>query len=166
MTEINRRESDYDQLLNLKALTNWTLDRQGEHGEDARAYEAALASFQAALRSQHVEGDGRWAASRRSRKVERHLKALVKASRKAEQANEALRNAYAGHVAYVAALPAQREAKALKKGERRAALGAAAAKSLHKTAATAVSAPVDQAVDAPAGGPRGIADLWQQQKGA
>lgn len=166
MTEINRREPDYDRLLNLKALSTWTYDRQTEHGEDARAYEAALASFQSHLRSQNVDGDGRLSAVRRSRKVEKHLKALVKASRKAETAAEALRNTYASHVAHVAALPGQREAKAVKRGERRQALGEITAKSLHKTAAAVAPAPAEEAAEgpAPADGPRGLGDLWKQQR--
>ncbi|MCC3654738.1 hypothetical protein LIX60_25390 [Streptomyces sp. S07_1.15] len=164
MTEINRRELDYDRLLNLKALSTWTYDRQGEHGEDARAYEAALASFQAHLRSQHVEGDGRRSAVRRSRKVEKHLKALVKASRRAERAAEELRTSYATHVAHVAALPGQREAKAIKRGDRRQALGEITAKSLHKTAAAAAPAEETPQAPAPADGPRGLGDLWKQQR--
>lgn len=166
MTEINRREPDYDRLLNLKALSNWTYDRQVEHGEDARAYEAALASFQAHLRSQHVEGDGRRSAVRRSRKVEKHLKALVKASRQAERSAEAVRNSYATHVAHVAALPSER---AVKRGERRQAIEGMAAKSLHKTASSmgpAEETTEASGVQAPGDGPRGINDLWNRQKGA
>jgi len=165
--DVNRREPDYDRLLNLKALSGWTLARQQEHAEDRAAYERALASFQSHLRSQHVEGDGRGSAARRARKVEKHLKALVKASRKAEEAAEGLRNSYATHVAQVAGLPAQREAKALKGAGRRQALGELTAKSLHKTAATAVG-PTDSAAPAeavpPAGAPaRGINQLWKGQ---
>lgn len=165
MTEINHRQPDYDRLLNLKALTTWTWERQGEHGEDARTYEAALASFQSQLRSQHVEGDGRRSAVRRSKKVEKHLKALVKASRKAERAAVELRNSYASHVAHVAALPGQREAKELKKSGHREAAAGLAAKSLHKTAAAAQGPPgeVPAAPDADAGQPRGMADLWKGQ---
>ena len=126
--DVNRREPDYDRLLNLKALSKWTLDRQQEHAEDRATYERALASFQSYLRSQHIEGDGHWSAARRSKKVERHLKALVNASRKAQEAAEALRNSYATHVAQVAGLPAQREAKAIKKSGRRQAVGELTAK--------------------------------------
>jgi hypothetical protein len=164
VTELNHRP-DYDRLLNLKALSTWTWERQGEHGEDARSYEAALASFQAQLRSQHVEGDGRRSAVRRSRKVERHLKALVKASRKAEKAAEELRNTYATHVAHVAALPEQREAKAIKKGGHRdPTVAEMVARSLHKTAASQAlpSDTSDTTSSAPApDGPRGMADLWK-----
>jgi hypothetical protein len=164
VTELNHRP-DYDRLLNVKALATWTWERQGEHGEDARTYEAALASFQTQLRSQHVEGDGRRSAVRRSKKVERHLKALVKASRKAERAAEGLRNSYASHVAHVAALPGEREAKALKKGGgSAAAVAAMTAKSLHKTASAAAPASAEESATpaAPAAGqPRGMADLWK-----
>jgi hypothetical protein len=167
--DINRGEVDYDRLLNLKALSAWTLDRQGEHADDARAYETALASFQAHLRSQHVPGDGRLSPARRARKVEKHLKALVKASRAAERSAEALRTGYAAHVAHVAALPAQREAKALRKAGRRDAAGELAAKSLHKTAA-AMTSPraAEEAGAAPAveEATRGIAGVWKQGRGA
>lgn len=165
MTEINRR-TDYDRLLNMKALAAWTLERQGEHGEDARTYEAALASFQSQLRSQHIDGDGRLSPVRRSRKVEKQLKALVKASRRAERAAEGLRTTYAAHVAHVAALPGERKAKALKKGGSPAATVAGlTAKSLHKTASSAAPAPAEASAPAPAAPaadqPRGMADLWK-----
>lgn len=169
--DINR-EPDWDRLLNLKALSTWTLDRQREHASDRAAYEAALASFQAHLRSQVVEGDGRWSAARRSRKVERSLKALVKAARKSEKAAGELRTDYAAHVAHVAALPAQREAKALAKEGRRDTLRELTARSLHRTAQAAQEqkaveqqpAPAAPAVEPAADqapSPRGINALWR-----
>lgn len=170
MSEINqRRELDYDRLLNLKALSAWTLDRQREHADDARAYEAALASFQANLRSQHVEGDGRLSAVWRSRKVEKRLKRLVRASQRAERAAEELRTAYASHVAHVAALPAQREAKALRKAGNRQAVAELTRESLHATASAFAPPAAGQGgagkqppAPAPGGGQaRGIADVWK-----
>lgn len=173
MTEINR-QPDYDRLLNLKALSAWTLERQGEHGEDARAYEAALASFQAHLRSQHIDGDRRGAAARRARRVEKHLRSLVRASRRAESEAEKLRTAYAAHVAHVAALPGQREAKALAKSDRQAgrrqALGELTAKSLHKTSAALAGGGGADADDtttaAAAPQPRSMDDLWRKGRSA
>ncbi|WP_149561543.1 hypothetical protein [Streptomyces cacaoi] len=167
--DINR-EPDYTRLLNLQNLSTWTLDRQREHGGDRTTYEAALASFQSHLRSQHIDGDRRTSALLRSRKVEKHLRALIRASQKAEQAAEGLRTAYAAHVAHVTALPGQREAKAAKKAAkktgRRTAAGELTAKSLGKSAA-AFPPPYDSP-DLPdaapaAGQPRGITELWKEQ---
>ncbi|MFL4496469.1 hypothetical protein ACJ6WD_35305 [Streptomyces sp. VTCC 41912] len=133
---INRVPEELQRLLNLQHLTTWTLDRQREHNDDLSTYEAARAAFQTALRSQHVKGDGRYAAWWRSRKVDKHMKDLVKASRDAARAAENLRLAYADHVRTVVALPAQRAEKALRKSERRQGVGAFAAKSMNKTRAT------------------------------
>ncbi|MER5555959.1 hypothetical protein ABT001_30545 [Streptomyces sp. NPDC002793] len=166
--DINRLEQ-YERLLALPAMTAWTAARQQEHAADAATYDAALAALQSGLRSQHVAGDGRWSAVLRARKVEKHLRTMAKAARQQERAAEALRTTYAGHVAHVAALPAQREekrqAKELRKAGGRQALAAATSKSLHKTAAA--TAPQQTAGDTatPAAGPapaRGISDLWQR----
>ncbi|PNG18631.1 hypothetical protein [Streptomyces cahuitamycinicus] len=140
MTEINTVESqDLTPLLNLKVLSTWTLDRQGVHNIDLATYERGLATFQTALRSQHVEGDrtgmlGSWQRASRARRVLKPWKKLVKTQRDAAAAAEELRVAYADHVALVAALPQQRRDKAEAKLNRRQAAGALASKSLHKTA--------------------------------
>ena len=177
MSEINRRDSsplpgvnssaaNYSRLLDLDVLSTWTLDRQREHTADIHAYEAVLAAFQSALRSEVVDGDGRLSAPMRARKVEKHLKALVKASKRAEKAAETLRTSYAAHRAQVKALPAQRQAKAVKKAGRRDVLAEVTAKSLHKTASAFTQAPAE--VTAPAAaeptgsGARGITDLWRK----
>ncbi len=166
MTSINAGQPDYSRLLDLDALAAWTLDRQREHTADLAAYEATLAAFQTALRSETVPGDGALSARLRARRVEKHIKALVKASQRAAAEAEALRTSYAGHIARVAALPAQREAKALKRAGRRQALGEITAKSLHKTASTLAPAPADTetgAAPAPAADQvRGINDLWKK----
>ncbi|MEV6080989.1 hypothetical protein AB0L80_38710 [Streptomyces sp. NPDC052069] len=160
-------QQQYDRLLALPAMTTWTAARQQEHDADAAAYSAALAAVQAGLRSQHVPGDSRWSAARRSRRVEKHLKTMASAARKQARAAEALRTAYAGHVAHVAELPGQREAKREAKQLRRAggrqAIGQIAAKSLHKTAAAHTAPADEQEAGAPAAAaPRGVNDLWQQ----
>ncbi|GAA2639861.1 hypothetical protein [Streptomyces axinellae] len=165
---------DYDRLLNLKALTHWTFDIQNGYADDSRTFEAALAAFQAHLRSQHVAGDGKLSAPRRARKIERRLKALSRAARRAEREAVGLRTDYAAHVAHVAALPGQREARAAKKVGRRAAAGELAAKSLNKTATTAAAAataPGDTSApqEAPAGQVgqmRGINELWSKGRSA
>ncbi|MBD0844214.1 hypothetical protein [Streptomyces sp. TRM68416] len=138
---LNRVPAEFRPLLNLEHLTTWTLDRQREHNADHGDYEAARAMFQAVLRSQVVEGDGRWSARRRARKVEKHLDRLVKASRDAAQASEGLRTAYADHVRTVAALPGQRAAKAKAKADRRGQVNAFATKSLNKTVAAMTARP-------------------------
>ncbi|MFE7620940.1 hypothetical protein [Streptomyces sp. NPDC057496] len=163
----------YDRLLNLSAMTTWTASRQQEHAADAASYASALAAMQAGLRSQGIDGDRRWDAARRSRRVEKHLKRMVKAARKQERAAEDLRNAYATHVAHVAALPGQREekraAKQLRKGPRHV-VEEIAAKSLNKSAAALADAPSGEAApsetgpaDEPKKSPaRGVSDLWQR----
>ncbi|MFD8268497.1 hypothetical protein [Streptomyces althioticus] len=130
---LNRVPAEFRPLLNLDHLTTWTLDRQRVHNDDHSEYEAARAMFQAVLRSQHVEGDGRWAARRRARKVEKHLNRLVKGSREAARGAEGLRTAYADHVRTIQALPGQRAAKAQAKANRRDQVNTFATKSLNKT---------------------------------
>ncbi|MFJ7069895.1 hypothetical protein [Streptomyces sp. NPDC101115] len=169
--DINRTDQ-YERLLALPVMTSWTASRQQEHAADAAEYETALAALQAGLRSQHVEGDGRWSAKRRARKVEKHLRNAVKAARQQEKAMESLRTAYADHVHHLAALPAQREekqkAKELRRSGAREAVAAVTAKSLHKSTA-AFATRDDQAPEAaePTEAPtpaqvRGISDLWQR----
>ncbi|MFF3958828.1 hypothetical protein ACFYY1_37335 [Streptomyces sp. NPDC001890] len=174
---LNRVPAEFRPLLNLDHLTAWTAARQREHNDDHGTYEAARAMFQAVLRSQHVEGDGRWSAKRRARKVEKHLNRLVKASRDAAQASEGLRTAYADHVRTVQALPAQRAAKAEAKADRRGRVNDFTAKSLNKTvnAMTAKPEDDDEKGDETAGqsaakrsgsqGVRGVNDLFDR-KGA
>lgn len=138
---LNRVPAEFQPLLNLEHLTTWTLDRQREHNADHGDYEAVRALFQTVLLSQHVEGDGRWSAKRRARKVEKHLNRLVKASRDAARASEGLRTAYADHVRTVQALPGQRAAKAKAKADRRGQVNAFATKSLNKTVAAMATRP-------------------------
>ncbi|MEZ3182983.1 hypothetical protein KYY02_31285 [Streptomyces pimonensis] len=164
--EINR-SSDYERLLDLDVLSAWTLDRQRVHHQDAAAYEEVLALFQSALRSEVVDGDGRLSAPRRARKVEKHLKAAIKAARRQEDAMERFRLAAAAHKAHVQALPTQREAKQLRKAGRRSSVAALTAKSLHKS--VSAFTPGEDTAAAPAADParpaaRGIADLFGQQQ--
>lgn len=157
-------QPDYSRLLDLDVLSAWTLDRQRDHAAYEDAYDRALASIQSGLRQQHIDGDGRFAAQLRARKVEKHLKALVAAEKKARREAERLRTSYAEHTARVAALPGQRAEKARQKelkranrGRGRQALEAATAKGLHKMAQ------VEDQEGAGGGQPSGIGDLWQQQ---
>ncbi|MGK4578446.1 hypothetical protein [Kitasatospora sp. HPMI-4] len=166
---------DYRLLVQPDRLSNWTADRQREHGADQAEYEQVLAAFQTYLRQQHVEGDGRWSARWRARKVEKHIKKLAKASKQAAGAAEGLRTSYAEHQRVVAALPGQRAAKAARKGK---SGPAEIDKGLNKAAPAAP--PVQTARPAgqmPPGGVlaqppkpvaetlRGINELWQR-KGA
>ncbi|MER6789512.1 hypothetical protein ABT330_33685 [Streptomyces sp. NPDC000658] len=169
MTEFNRRDVDYSRLLDLDILTLWTLDRQRAHHGDAAAYEEILALFQTVLRSEVVDGDGRLSAGLRARKVEKHLRAAIKAARRQENAMEAFRLSVAAHQAHVRGLPAQREAKAVRKAGRRETVAALTAKSLHKSACSFAPAPADSTTAAPAAAParptaRGINDLFGQQR--
>lgn len=172
MSELNT-SPQYERLLNLSAMTTWTSSRQQEHAADATAYTAALAAIQAGLRSEGINGDSRWDAARRSRRVEKHLKRMVRAAKKQERAAEDLRNAYAAHVAHVTALPQQRAAKAASKELRRGTrqtVGQLAAKSLNKSAAALTNAggetaeavaPTAETKQPPAAA-RGVSDLWQR----
>ncbi|MFE1075153.1 hypothetical protein ACFW5W_28540 [Streptomyces sp. NPDC058783] len=173
----NRGPEDFRPLLNLDHLTTWTLDRQREHNADFGEYEAVRALFQSVLHSQVVEGDGRWSARRRARRVERHLNRLVKASQKAAKASEGLRIDYANHVRTMAALPGQRAAKAKAKADRRGQVNAFATKSLNKTVAAMTTKPdsdeesneetAGQSAETGSGGRtvRGVNDLFKS-KGA
>ncbi|OKI74963.1 hypothetical protein AMK11_35415 [Streptomyces sp. CB02414] len=138
---LNRVPAEFRPLLNLDHLTTWTLDRQREHNADHGDYEAVRALFQTVLRSQYVEGDGRWSAWRRARRVEKHLNRMVKASRDAARGAEGLRTEYADHVRTVQALPGQRAAKAKAKADRRGQVNAFATKSLNKTVAAMATRP-------------------------
>ncbi|TLQ39024.1 hypothetical protein FEF34_40000 [Streptomyces marianii] len=172
---LNRVPAEFRPLLNLEHLTAWTLDRQREHNADLSAYEAGYAAFEVALRSQYIAGDRKFAARWRARKVNKHWKALIRASRDAAHASESLRLAYADHVREVAALPAQRAEKAAAKAGRRKSVGGLAAKSLHKTAATMAPGPDQeestagetsgQAPTVASGGRkiRGVNDLFDRQ---
>ncbi|MFF0170244.1 hypothetical protein [Streptomyces prasinus] len=173
---LNRVPAEFRPLLNLDHLTAWTAARQREHNDDHGTYEAARAMFQAVLRSQHVEGDGKWSARRRARKVEKHLNRLVKASRDAAQASEGLRTAYADHVRTVQALPAQRAAKAKAQADRRGRVNNFAMKSLNKTVGAMTARPEDDEASGETAGQspgkgsggrtvRGVNDLFDR-KGA
>jgi hypothetical protein len=129
---------DYSRLLNLKSMNNWTLEVQQNGSDDQRTFEGALASLQTHLRSQHIKGDSPRSAKRRARKVEKHLRRMAKAARQTAKSAEALRTAYADHVAEVAALPDQRREKAARRAQRRGGtVGELTSRSLRTTAARA-----------------------------
>ncbi|MFJ9412508.1 hypothetical protein [Streptomyces sp. NPDC101393] len=154
---INRVPAEFRPLLNLQHLTTWTVDREREHNNDHATYEATRAAFQTALRSQHIKGDGKISAWRRTRKVDKHLKALVKSSRDASRALQSLRLSYADHVRVVAALPEQRAQKAADKANRRQGAGAFVAKSFNKTRDALTPAPAEEATGDESAGQAGAA---------
>lgn len=162
---VNRVEA-YARLLTVPAVTSWTADREAVHGGDAFEYRAFLAAMEGELRSQHVPGDGRWAAGRRTRRATRGLKKMVKGSDLAAEGAREFRQEFADHVRHVNALPGQREAKAARSADRRASVGAFTAKALNKSVTAAAPAPEAPAAeqqpqqDAQV---RGIHELWNRR---
>lgn len=75
---------------------------------------------QVELRGTHVEGDRPWDARLRSWRVERPMWDLIKSIESAVTAAEKVNFRRRSHDEKVAALPAQREAKALEKANKRA----------------------------------------------
>ncbi|MFJ3094622.1 hypothetical protein [Streptomyces hydrogenans] len=158
--------TEYQNLFsNLAAVADWTQRRRAVHADDASEYDIALAALQSLLRAEHIEGDGRWSAVRRARRVEKHVRAMRDAARAQEKAAEKLRTAFAEHVRHVTALPAEREAKReakeLRRANRRGLAAGAEAKALHKAAGPRAvpQAPPTPPTSQPA---RGVTDLWQR----
>lgn len=143
---------DLSHLLSPDEFTEFSQARRKSHGTDHDVYDDLLAAIRAKYRAEHVEGDRFKAAARRSRKLERHAKALVKAARIQYQAIEALQIALADHTAHVAVLPEQRRDKALARAQRNAAIGELASKSLHKTAHALTSKKESEEAGADGGG--------------
>jgi len=138
---------DMSHLLTPAAFAEFAQARRRSHGTDHEVYDDLLAAFRAKYRAEHIEGDGRFSAGRRSRRMEKHAKKLVKAAKAQYEALEALQVAHVDHVAHVTALPEQRRAKALAKTQRNTAIGEMASKSLHKTAHVLTSKDTPQDVD-------------------
>ncbi|MEV7442008.1 hypothetical protein AB0O22_12750 [Streptomyces sp. NPDC091204] len=164
----NNSVEAYTRLLTVPAMTAYTADREAVHAGDAHEYALLLAAVEGALGAQVVPGDGRWSASLRTRRVAKPLRKIVKHARGQADGFSELRKVFAAHVHHVTALPGQRQAKAARSAERRATIGAAASKALHKSATAAAPAP---AVDAPAADQqgaqvRGITELWDRRRGA
>lgn len=157
----------YRRLLTVPAMTGWTADREETHRGDAADYRALLAAMQGELRSEHVPGDNRWSAGRRTRRATKGLRKMIKAADLSAEGAQDLREAFADHVRDVAALPAQRAEKAARRSQRRATVGAAATKALHKSAAAPAPAPAEAVTEQPHGAEvRGITDLWDRRRGA
>lgn len=165
--DVNPSEFDYRRLLDPAVMASFTLDRQRAHYTDTAVYERALATIEAALRAQAVPGDSRFSARRRARRAVAPLRAAVKHSRALEAALEKARTRMADHQQHIEALPAQREAKELRRAARRGQVAELTAKSLHKSAAVradegAAEVPADTSKPTA----RGINDLFNQRRGA
>ncbi|MEY6567623.1 hypothetical protein AB8B12_22295 [Streptomyces sp. PGLac3x] len=149
---------DLSHLMSPEALGAFTQKRRASHGSDREVYDDLLAAIRAVYRAEHIPGDRRGAAGRRSRKMEKHAKRLIRGAQMQYEALERLQVAHANHLATVAALPEQRQAKALARAQRNAALGDFASKSLHKTAHALTSK--DEETEAPGEGvPGSLYDL-------
>ena len=149
---------DMSHLLNPASFAEFAQARRKSHGTDHEVYDDLLAAIRAKYRTERVEGDGRFDAGRRSRRLEKHVKKLVKAAKVQYEALEALQLAHADHIAHVAALPEQRQAKALARAQRNAAIGELASKSLHKTAHALTSGNEEsRGVEGQAAGAEGLA---------
>ncbi|GAA3384466.1 hypothetical protein [Streptomyces racemochromogenes] len=125
---------DLSRLLTPEELGQFVQLRRKSHGTDHEVYDDLLAAIRAKYRAEHVPGDRFKAGARRSLKMEKHAKRLVRGARMQYEALEALLIAHADHTALIQQLPEQRQAKQLARAQRSAALGEIAAKSLHKTA--------------------------------
>ncbi|MFH8620132.1 hypothetical protein ACH4E8_34330 [Streptomyces sp. NPDC017979] len=153
---------DLSNLLSPEALATFVQERRRSHGTDHEVYDDLLAAIRAKYRAEHIEGDRFRASARRSRKLEKQAKRLVKGAQMQYAALEALLLAHADHSALVQALPEQRRAKALAKAGRSAALGELAAKSLNKTAGALTQKPEEKT-----GQDKGVpASLHDLRKGA
>lgn len=130
---------DLNQFFEQEGLRNITAAWRDQHLEDDSQYGQIAEVVQRRLAQQTIDGDGRFTAGRRARKVAKHLRKMQKASRKAAAAAEGL---YGCFVNEVVELPARRQAELERKEARKQRLGIASgvqdavAKSLTKTAAT------------------------------
>ncbi|MFD5489488.1 hypothetical protein ACFWIV_28940 [Streptomyces virginiae] len=154
----------YTRLLTVPAMTAYTADREATHAGDAHEYALLLAAVEGALGAQVVPGDGRWSAALRTRRVAKPLRKIVKHAKGQADGFSELRKVFAAHTAHVTALPGQRAEKAARSAERRASIGAAAAKALHKSATAAAPAPAAPAAEQQQGAQvRGITELWDRR---
>ena len=130
---------DMNQFFDPEGLRNITGAWRDQHLEDDRQYGQIADVVQTRLAQQTIEGDGRFSAGRRARKVAKHIRKMQRASRRAAAAAEGL---YGCFVNDVVELPARRAAELERKENRRQRMGiaatsagAAVAKSLDKSAA-------------------------------
>ena len=148
---------DINQFFDPEGLRNITGAWRDQHLEDDRQYGQIADVVQSRLAQQTIDGDSRFSAGRRSRKVAKHIRKMQKASRQAAAAAEAL---YGCYVNEVVELPARRAAELERKEARKQRLGIAAGaqaaveKSLGKSAAALYGTPVGNPQVTPVEGPR------------
>ncbi|MFJ3728658.1 hypothetical protein ACIPYQ_39665 [Streptomyces sp. NPDC090045] len=165
-TSTNSSVEAYTRLLTVPAMTAYTADREATHAGDAHEYALFLAAMEGALGAEVVPGDGRWSAALRTRRATKPLKRVIRGAQMQAEGFRDLRKVFAAHVHHVTALPGQREAKAARRADRRASVGAAAAKALHKSATTPAPAPTPAFAEQPpqhGAQVRGITELWDRR---
>ncbi|GAA3808756.1 hypothetical protein ACFQ0G_53105 [Streptomyces chiangmaiensis] len=125
---------DINQIFTEAGMRETSSTWRDQHMEDARQYGQIGDIIRSRLQQQHIEGDGRFSARRRARKVSKQVRRMERASQKAAAAAEAL---YGAYVNEVVELPQRREVEAARKAEKRqqraVTAGKFVAKSLQKT---------------------------------
>jgi hypothetical protein len=149
--------NNIDALFTDAGLRAFTDAQRDQHMTDARQYAQFAAVIQRRLEQTPIEGDKRFSARRRARKVARKMKRMERASRRAAASSEAL---YAAYVNHVLELPERRQIaayrKAARQGRRQVTAGAGdrVAKSLHKSAHAFGPAPVTGVSQQPGAAPQ------------
>ena len=136
---------DINQIFTEAGMRQTSSEWRDQHMEDARQYGQISDIIQSRLAQQHIDGDGRFSARRRARKVSKQVKRMAKASQKAAAAAEAL---YGSFVNEVVELPQRRELAEARRAERRqrrvAVAGGLVAKSLNKSTASLNGVPAEE----------------------
>ncbi|MFG2623212.1 hypothetical protein ACGFXC_36960 [Streptomyces sp. NPDC048507] len=163
MTDVATRVTQGVQALAADHLRREMWQSQHRAGllTDAQTYDALADAIEAALKGKDIPGDMPWSASLRSRKRVKPLRKAAKAMREAAAAIGGTVVAY--EATEPEAVAASREAKALRKAERKGAAAAA----LNRGAARAVErlAVAQQPTDQPEA-PKNLGDYFGQQRGA
>lgn len=123
-----------------EALAGFVQRRQRTTTGNIELYEDLLDLARSKYRNEHLPGDGRFSAKSRSLKVERQVRALIRAAKSERKKLEHFRDRHTQHRADIAALPEKRQAKALSRGQRRDAVAGWVDKSLNKPPAGTDSA--------------------------
>ncbi|MFJ8727660.1 hypothetical protein [Streptomyces sp. NPDC093269] len=125
---------DINQIFTDAGMREASSTWRDQHMNDAREYGQMSDIIRSRLAQQHIEGDGRFSARRRARKVSKQVKRMERASQRAAAAAEAL---YASYLNEVVNLPKRREVEAARKQQKRqqraATAGQLIAKSLSKS---------------------------------
>lgn len=142
----------------------WQTQHRASLLTDAQTYDALADAVESDLKARHVDGDLPWSASRRAKKRVKPFRDAAKAMRKAARSINSTVAAYEQTAPEKVA--ADRDAKALKKAQRKgqvaAIAGNAAVRSMERLAPA-------QAEGETAGAPKVLADFFgsnDQRKGA